>query len=152
MTGCAPSVALHIPWDQVDDFDKLRRLAGDLGIRIGTINTNTFQDDDYKLGSLTHVEDRIRAKAIAHMHECIDIMNVVGSRDLKIWLPDGTNYPGQGDFLERQERLAESLRDVYRRLGPTATPGARVQAVRARLLLDRRPGLGHVVRAVPGAG
>ena len=117
LTGCAPSVALHIPWDRVDDFDKLRRLALDLGIRIGTINTNTFQDDDYKLGSLTHVDDRIRAKAISHMHECIDIMDEVGSRDLKIWLPDGTNYPGQGDFTERQERLSDSLRKVYERLG-----------------------------------
>ena len=117
VTGCAPSVALHIPWDRVDDFDKLRRLAADLGMRIGTINTNTFQDDDYKLGSLTHVDDRIRAKAIAHMHECIDIMNLVGSRDLKVWLADGTNYPGQGDFVDRQERLADSLREVYDRLG-----------------------------------
>src|SRR6202035_4032638 len=49
-TGLAPSVALHIPWDKVDDFDKLRRYADDLGMRLGTINTNTFQDDDYRLG------------------------------------------------------------------------------------------------------
>ena len=117
LTGSAPSVALHIPWDRVDDFDKLRRLAVDLGIRLGTVNTNTFQDDDYKLGSLTHADPRIRAKAISHMHECIDIMDEIGSRDLKIWLPDGTNYPGQGDFTERQERLADSLRAVYGRLG-----------------------------------
>ena len=148
MTGCAPSVALHIPWDRVDDFDKLRRLAGDLGIRIGTINTNTFQDDDYKLGSLTHVEDRIRAKAIAHMHECIDIMNVVGSRDLKIWLPDGTNYPGQGDFRRPPGEAGRVAPRGLPPARPTATPGARVQAVRAGLLLDGRPGLGHVVRAV----
>ena len=117
LTGSAPSVALHIPWDRVDDFDKLRRLAVDLGVRLGTINTNTFQDDDYKLGSLTHSDSRVRAKAISHMHECIDIMDEIGSRDLKIWLPDGTNYPGQGDFTDRQQRLADSLRAVYERLG-----------------------------------
>src|ERR1043165_7385833 len=87
-TGLAPTVALHIPWDRVDDFDKLRRHAEDLGVRLGTINTNTFQDDDYKFGSLCHVDERVRAKAVAHMHECIDIMHVTGSRDLKIWLPD----------------------------------------------------------------
>ena len=75
-TGLAPSVALHIPWDRVDDFDKLRRHADDLGVRLGTINTNTFQDDDYKLGSLAHHDERVRAKAIAHMHECVDIMDV----------------------------------------------------------------------------
>ena len=115
-TGIAPSVALHIPWDQVDDFDKLRRLADDLNVRLGTINANTFQDDDYKFGSLAHVDERVRAKAIGHMHDCIDIMGVTGSRDLKIWLADGTNYPGQGDIRGRQDRLADSLQQVYARL------------------------------------
>ena len=110
LTGIAPSVALHIPWDLVDDFDKLRRHAEDLGVRLGTINTNTFQDDDYKLGSLCHVDERVRAKAIRHALECVDIMDVTGSRDLKIWLPDGLNYPGQADLRDRQERLADSLR------------------------------------------
>ncbi|HEX4776449.1 MAG TPA: L-rhamnose isomerase [Acidimicrobiia bacterium] len=117
MTGLAPSVALHIPWDRVDDFDKLRRHAEDLGVRLGTINTNTFQDDDYKLGSLTHVDERVRAKAIAHMLECVDVMDVTDSRDLKVWLPDGLNYPGQADLRDRQARLADSLREVYARLG-----------------------------------
>ena len=116
-TGLAPSVALHIPWDRVDDFDKLRRHAEDLGLRLGTINTNTFQDDDYKLGSLCHVDAAVRAKAVAHMLECVDIMDVTGGTDLKVWLPDGLNYPGQGDLRGRQERLAESLRQVYGRLG-----------------------------------
>ncbi|KRF22936.1 L-rhamnose isomerase [Phycicoccus sp. Soil802] len=117
LTGLAPSVALHIPWDKVDDYDKLGRVAEDLGVRLGTINSNTFQDDDYKFGSLTHVDERIRAKAIAHQLECIDIMDVTGSRDLKIWLADGTNYPGQGDLRDRQDRLADSLAQVYTRLG-----------------------------------
>jgi L-rhamnose isomerase / sugar isomerase len=116
-TGAAPSVALHIPWDRVDDFDKLRRYADDLGIVLGTINTNTFQQEDYKLGSLTHADASIRRKAVGHMLECVDIMDEVGSTDLKIWLADGTNYPGQGDFGQRQEWLAESLRAVYERLG-----------------------------------
>jgi L-rhamnose isomerase/sugar isomerase len=117
-TGLAPSVALHIPWDRVDDFDKLRAHAEDLGVRLGTINTNTFQDDDYKLGSLCHVDEGVRAKAIAHMLECVDIMELTAGRDLKIWLPDGLNYPGQGDLRARQERLADSLQQVYARLGP----------------------------------
>jgi L-rhamnose isomerase/sugar isomerase len=101
----------------VDDFDKLRRHAEDLGVRLGTINTNTFQDDDYKLGSFCHVDDRIRGKAIAHAVECVDIMDVTGSRDLKVWLPDGLNYPGQADLRDRQARLADSLERVYARLG-----------------------------------
>jgi L-rhamnose isomerase/sugar isomerase len=116
VTGLAPSVALHIPWDRVDDYDKLRAHAEDLGMRLGTINTNTFQDDDYKLGSLTHVDDRVRDKAVAHMLECVDVMDVTGSRDLKVWLPDGTNYPGQGDLRDRQDRLADALARVYARL------------------------------------
>ncbi len=116
-TGLAPTVALHIPWDKVDDYGKLAAYAADHGVALGTINSNTFQDDDYKFGSLTHVDERVRRKAIAHMHECIEIMTATGSQDLKIWLADGTNYPGQGDLRGRQDRLAESLAEVYAKLG-----------------------------------
>jgi L-rhamnose isomerase/sugar isomerase len=116
-TGLAPSVALHIPWDLVDDFDKLRAHGDDLGVRLGTINTNTFQDDDYVFGSLCHVDERIRTKAIRHALDCIDIMDITGSADLKVWLPDGLNYPGQADLRDRQDRLADSLRRIYARLG-----------------------------------
>ena len=116
-TGLAPLVSLHIPWDQVDDFGALRRYAEDLGIGLGTINSNTFQDDDYKLGALTHTDPRIRQKAIDHHLACIDVMDQTGSRDLKIWLAEGTNYPGQGDMRGRQDRLAESLATIYDRIG-----------------------------------
>src|SRR5688500_18183368 len=117
-TGVAPSVALHIPWDLVDDFDKLRRHAEDLGVRLGTINTNTFQDDDFMLGSLCHGDARLSDKAIRHALECVHIMDTTGSRDLKVWLPDGLNYPGQADLRDRQERLVVSLAQIYARLGP----------------------------------
>ena len=116
-TGLAPTVALHIPWDKVDDFAALGTYAGDHGVRLGTINSNTFQDDDYKFGSLTHTDKAVRQKAIDHHIECIDIMGATGSRDLKIWLADGTNYPGQGDIRGRQDRLAESLAAIYQHIG-----------------------------------
>ena len=112
-TGITPRVSLHIPWDKTDDYDALRRHAEDRGIRIGTINSNVFQDDDYKLGSLTNPEERVRAKAIAHHLECIDIMRATSAPALKIWLPDGTNYPGQDSIRERQDRLADSLSQIY---------------------------------------
>jgi L-rhamnose isomerase/sugar isomerase len=116
-TGLAPSVSLHIPWDLVDDYTALRSYADGLGVALGTINSNTFQDDDYKLGALTHTDPKIRQKAIDHHHACIDVMDATGSRDLKIWLAEGTNYPGQGDLRGRQGRLAESLATIYARLG-----------------------------------
>ena len=116
-TGLAPSVALHIPWDMVESFDDLRKHAEDHGVRLGTINSNTFQDDDYKLGSLTHSDPRIRQKAIDHHFACIDVMHVTGSRDLKIWLADGTNYPGQDDMRRRQDLLTDSLEQIYARIG-----------------------------------
>ena len=115
-TGLAPSVALHIPWDKVDDYADLRRHAEDLGVKLGTINSNTFQDEDYKFGALTHHDERIRRKAIEHHFECIDIMNETGSRDLKIWLAEGSNYPGQNDMRGRQDRLQDSLQQIYARL------------------------------------
>ncbi|PPL18921.1 L-rhamnose isomerase [Microterricola pindariensis] len=117
VTGLAPKVALHIPWDKVDDYSALREFAADLGVALGTINSNTFQDDVYKFGSLTHTDAGIRQQAIDHHFECIDIMHATGSQDLKIWLADGTNYPGQGDMRGRQDRLADSLAQIYARLG-----------------------------------
>jgi L-rhamnose isomerase / sugar isomerase len=117
-SGLAPAVALHIPWDKVDDYDDLKAFAADHGVRIGTINSNTFQDEDYKLGSLCNVNPATRKKAVQHNLDCIDIMTATGSRDLKIWLADGTNYPGQDDIRSRQDRLAESLAEIYAGLGP----------------------------------
>ena len=117
-TGVAPTVALHIPWDKVDDYAALGEHAAAGGVAIGTINANVFQDDDYKLGSVCHPDPRVRRKAVAHLIECVDIMDATGSRDLKLWFADGTNYPGQDDIRARQDRLAESLAEVYQRLGP----------------------------------
>lgn len=116
LTGLAPSVALHIPWDLVDDFVALRRHAEGLGVRLGTINSNTFQDDVYKFGSLTHVDRAVRQQAIDHHLRCLEVMDATGSRDLKIWLADGSNYPGQTDMRGRQDRLADSLATIYEHL------------------------------------
>ncbi|MFF7967978.1 L-rhamnose isomerase [Streptomyces sp. NPDC007903] len=116
-TGVAPTVALHIPWDRVDDYGELAAHAAKLGLRIGTINANVFQDDDYKLGSVTNPDPAVRRKAVRHLLDCVEIMEATGSRDLKLWFSDGTNYPGQDDLRTRQDRLAEALRTVYDRLG-----------------------------------
>ncbi|GIF63585.1 L-rhamnose isomerase [Asanoa ishikariensis] len=116
-TGVAPTVALHIPWDKVDDYAALAAFAKERGVGLGAINSNVFQDDDYKLGSVTNPDARIRAKALAHLVECVDIMDATGSRDLKLWFSDGTNYPGQDSIRNRQDRLSEALAAVYDRLG-----------------------------------
>jgi L-rhamnose isomerase / sugar isomerase len=116
-TGAAPKVALHIPWDKVDDYAHLAAAAKDEGIELGTINANVFQDDDYMLGSLTNPSASVRRKALDHLYECIDVMDQTGSRDLKLWFSDGTNYPGQDSVRERQDRLAEGLAATYERLG-----------------------------------
>jgi len=117
-TGSAPSVALHIPWDKVEDYAKLAAHAKEQGVVLGTINSNTFQDDDYKLGSVCNPDPKIRDKAVAHLLDCIEIMNITGSQDLKLWFADGTNYPGQDSIVERQDRLAQSLSRTYKALGP----------------------------------
>ncbi|MFJ3674031.1 L-rhamnose isomerase [Streptomyces sp. NPDC090106] len=116
-TGVTPSVALHIPWDKVEDYAALAKHAEDRGVKLGTVNSNTFQDDDYKLGSVCHPEASVRRKAVDHLLECVDVMDATGSRDLKLWFADGTNYPGQDDIRGRQDRLAEGLAEVYARLG-----------------------------------
>ncbi|MCL1840618.1 MAG: L-rhamnose isomerase [Propionibacteriaceae bacterium] len=120
-TGITPRVSLHIPWDRVDDFSDLAAYATSLGMTLGVINSNVFQDDDYRLGSLTNTDPRIRAKAVRHHLECIDVMRATGSSALKIWLGDGLNYPGQGDLRQRQEWLAQGLRTIYDHLDDDQT-------------------------------
>ncbi|MFV0252828.1 MAG: L-rhamnose isomerase [Beutenbergiaceae bacterium] len=117
-TGAAPRVSLHIPWDAVGDYGALAGHARDLGVAIGAINSNLFQQERYKLGSLTHADPLVRAEAVQHHKDCIDVMRATGSTDLKIWLPDGLNYPGQDDLRARQDRLAESLTEIYAALEP----------------------------------
>ncbi|MER3401631.1 MAG: hypothetical protein C4313_11055, partial [Thermoflexus sp.] len=92
LTGICPTVALHIPWDQVDDYSQLRARAAELGLAIGAVNPNLFQDDDYRLGSLCHPDPRIRRKATDHILHCIQVAQAAGSACLSLWLADGTNY------------------------------------------------------------
>ncbi|ASU78872.1 L-rhamnose isomerase [Actinopolyspora erythraea] len=116
-TGVAPSVALHIPWDRVDDYAALADYATELGLRVGAINPNVFQDDDYMLGSVCNPDPAVREKAVAQILDCVDIMDRTDSEILSLWFADGTNYPGQDSLTARQERLSEALDTIYRRLG-----------------------------------
>jgi L-rhamnose isomerase/sugar isomerase len=113
-TGVAPSVALHIPWDLVDDFDELSAHASNVGVTIGAINPNVFQEDDYRLGSVCNANPSIRRRATDHLLECVEIGAKTGSTILSLWFADGTNYPGQDDIQARQERLGEALAEVYK--------------------------------------
>jgi L-rhamnose isomerase / sugar isomerase len=116
-TGVAPTVALHIPWDKVEDYTQLAAFAKEHGVGLGTINANVFQDNDYMLGSVTNPDPAVRRKATDHLLECVDIAAQVGVRDVKLWFSDGTNYPGQDSIRARQDRLAEALQTTYEALG-----------------------------------
>jgi L-rhamnose isomerase / sugar isomerase len=118
LTGCCPSVALHIPWDATDDYGELRRYAEGLGVRLGAINPNLFGADEYRLGSLCNPDPSVRARAIEHCRDCIAIADEVGSSVISLWLADGTNYPGQDDLRGRFERLLDGLEQVYAALSP----------------------------------
>src|ERR671914_486400 len=113
LTGCCPSVAIHVPWDRVDDWEDLRRYAEERGIRIGAVNPNLFGEDEYRLGSLCHPSAAVRRRALEHCRECIEIAAEVGSSIVSLWLADGTSYPGQDDLRSRYGRLLTSLEDVY---------------------------------------
>jgi L-rhamnose isomerase / sugar isomerase len=116
LTGTAPAVALHFPWDAVDDLGALRAHAEGLGLRIGAVNPNLFQDPDYKLGSITNPDARVREKAVAHLLECVRIARELGSTAQSLWFADGTSYAGQDDLRARRARLVESLQRVYEAL------------------------------------
>jgi L-rhamnose isomerase / sugar isomerase len=113
LTGCCPSVALHIPWDDVADWDALGAYAAERGIRIGAINPNLFGEDEYRLGSFCNPDARIRARALDHCRECVEIATRLRSPAISLWLADGTNYPGQDDLAGRYARLNEGLGELY---------------------------------------
>jgi L-rhamnose isomerase/sugar isomerase len=112
-TGISPSVAIHIPWDKVDDYGKLKQHAVDIGVSVGAVNPNLFQDDDYKFGSVTNSDPKIRRKATNHLLECVDIARKVDSKLLSLWFADGTNYPGQADIRKRKRWMQECLTEMY---------------------------------------
>ena len=127
-TGICPSVAIHIPWDKVDDYSELRNHAKSLGMRIGAVNPNLFQEEEYRLGSVCHPDEGIRRKATDHLLECIGVAGEVGSDVLSLWFADGTNYPGQDSFVERRHRMLACLDEVYRTMPE-----------RMRMLLEYKP-------------
>lgn len=118
LTAAAPSVAVHIPWDRVEEMAALRRHAESRGLRIGAVNPNLFQEADYKLGSLTNPDPAVRGRAVGQLLECVEIATELGSTAQSLWLADGTNYAGQDDLRERRERLLECLGEVYEALPP----------------------------------
>ena len=118
LTRAASAVALHFPWDHVDDLTALRGHAESVGLRIGAVNPNLFQDPDYKLGSVTHPDERVREKAVEHLLDCVQVATELGSTAQSVWLADGANYAGQDDLIARRRRMLDCLSRVYQALPP----------------------------------
>ena len=118
LTGVAPSVALHIPWDRPEDNDyrAMKEYAQAKGIQIGAINSNVFQDNAYKLGSVSNPNPATRQLALDHVLECCEIMTKTDSDILKLWFADGTNYPGQDSLRGRKHLMEAALQTIYKHL------------------------------------
>src|SRR6476659_2900280 len=118
LTGVAPSVAIHIPWDKPEDGDygAMCQYAEARGITIGAVNPNVFQEDIYKLGSLGNPDPAIGEQALDHILECCEIMPKVKSEALSLWFADGTNYAGQDNLRGRKRRFEQGLKLVYQHL------------------------------------
>jgi len=113
-TACCPSMAVHVLWDFKDPDDPLsvQRAAEKLGLKLGAVNPNTFQDQIYKYGSLCNQDAAARKAAQAHMMDSVKIAKQISSRYLSLWFADGSNYPGQANIRWRKRVLAESLSEV----------------------------------------
>ena len=121
LTGATPTLALHAQWDLpggMEDCAAIQDLARRFGIRPGSINPNLFQDAEYKFGSLCHPDPAVRERARGHIEGCIAIAERLGSRDISLWLADGSNYPGSQNIRQRLRWLEEGLDQLYRRLRP----------------------------------
>lgn len=117
LTAATPSVSLHIPWDRADPV-QLSDHAAALGLRFDAMNSNTFQDQpgqpfSYKFGSLSHADPAVRAQAVAHNLDCIEVGRKVGSKALTVWVGDGSNFPGQSDFSRQLDRYLDAAAAIY---------------------------------------
>jgi L-rhamnose isomerase / sugar isomerase len=131
LTGSTPTLALHILWDLPNglrDVPAIRKLEGLYGIRAGSINPNLFEDQEYKFGSICNPDPGIRERALNHLLDGVAIAREVGSRDLSLWLPDGSNYPGTQSIHRRIDWMEEALHTVHAALGDDQ-----------RLLLEYKP-------------
>lgn len=116
LTGVAPRVAVHVLWDFPDGLDSVGDVAGyaaSLGIGIGAINPNVFQDQAYRYGSITHHDAAVRQRAVDHMLDSIEIGKALNSKHLSLWFADGTDYPGQADFRRRKHWMESCLKTVH---------------------------------------
>jgi L-rhamnose isomerase/sugar isomerase len=123
LTGAAPRVSLHIPWDEHDDAAAVRSLAESLGLGFDAINSNTFQDQpgqrlSYKLGSFSHPNPAVRRQAVEHHLHVIEAGRALGSQALSVWLADGSSYPGQIPLRGTFDRVRECLAEVYDAIPP----------------------------------
>jgi L-rhamnose isomerase/sugar isomerase len=118
LVRATPTVSPHFPWDRTDDFAALREAAQTRGLAFDAVNSNTFQDQpdqkfSYKFGSLSHVDRAVRAQAIAHNIECIEIGRRLGAKALTVWIGDGANFAGQSNLGLALDRYIDSMREVY---------------------------------------
>ena len=121
LTGVTPTMALHVLWDVpngLSDAATVHDLEDRYGVRAGSINPNLFQDQQYKFGSLCNPSAEIREQALQHMLDCVEIAKLLHCRDVSLWLPDGSNYPGTQSIRKRIGWLEESLRATHERLAP----------------------------------
>ncbi len=121
LTRSTPGISLHIPWDKPEKAADLRSFASDRGLFIDSMNSNTFQDQaeqrhSYKFGSLTHTDAAVRAQAVEHNIECIDLGVKLGARSHTVWIGDGGNFPGQMHTRKTLDRYLESMRRIYQAL------------------------------------
>ncbi len=148
LARATPTISPHIPWDKVDDYAALREQAASHGLAFDAVNSNTFQDQpgqelSYKFGSLSHTDARVRAQAIAHNVECIEIGRKLGSKALTVWIADGSNFAGQSNLTKALDRYIDAMREIYRGAARRLAGVPRAQALRAGVLFDRDLRLGH---------
>lgn len=120
-TGACPTVALHVLWDLPNgkaDAARLKSAAAAHGIAPGSINPNVFEDQIYKYGSLGNPDAEVRAHALSHLVDCVEIAKATGSRDVSLWFADGSNYPGTQNIRRRKQWFIEGLAAMHARLDP----------------------------------
>jgi L-rhamnose isomerase/sugar isomerase len=121
LTGVCPTLALHVLWDfpnGIQSVADIQNFSQRYAVQPGSINPNLFQGQEYKHGSFGNPDPAVRARALRHTTDSIEIARRLHARDISMWFADGSNYPGTANIRQRKKLFEDLLKAAHAELAP----------------------------------
>jgi L-rhamnose isomerase/sugar isomerase len=119
LTGASEQIAAHTLWDFSNDglegcYDiavEVKKAAESRGLKLGSINPTYFLKGSHT-GSLSSYDDKVRERYIEQTILSGKIAEKLSNKLLTLWLPDGSNYPGQLELDKLISNTVDSLKII----------------------------------------